>query len=68
MRKPVTALVLLAYMAAYIVLAATLGGLITGWPRWAQMIFYIAAGIGWIIPLKPLFAWMNRGTPPPEDE
>jgi hypothetical protein len=25
-------------------------------------------GIAWIFPLKPLFAWMNRGTPPPEDE
>jgi len=68
MRKPVTALVLLAYMAAYIVLAATLGGLIAGWPRWAQMVFYVAAGICWIIPLKPLFAWMNRGAPPPDDE
>jgi hypothetical protein len=29
---------------------------------------YIVAGIVWIFPLKPLFAWMNRGTPPVEEE
>ena len=68
MRKPVTVLILLAYMLAYAVAAVTLGGHLTGWPRWAQLVFYVAAGIAWIFPLKPLFAWMNRGSPPPEEE
>ena len=65
MRKPLTALILLVYIFAYAILAATVGGKITGW---VQMPFYIVAGIVWIFPLKPLFAWMNRGTPPVEDE
>jgi Protein of unknown function (DUF2842) len=65
MRKPLTALILLVYIFAYAILAATVGGKVTGW---AQMPFYIVAGIVWIFPLKPLFAWMNRGTPPVEDE
>lgn len=68
MRKPVTALVLLAYMTAYILLAASLGSLIAAWPRWVQLVYYVVAGTGWIFPLKPLFAWMNRGAPPAEDE
>ncbi|HBT37870.1 MAG TPA: DUF2842 domain-containing protein, partial [Hyphomonas sp.] len=25
------------------------------------------AGIGWIIPFKPIFAWMNRDAPKQED-
>ena len=64
MRKPLTAVILLAYIVAYAVLAATIGGRIAGWPRWAVLAFYVVAGIAWIFPLKPLFAWMNRGTPP----
>lgn len=68
MRKPVTALILLAYMLVYVVLVATLGGYLAGWPRWALLFFYVVAGVAWIFPLKPLFAWMNRGAPPPEEE
>lgn len=68
MRKPVTALILLAYILVYAIAAATIGGMIAGGPRWAELAFYIVAGIAWIFPLKPLFAWMNRGAPPPEDE
>ena len=41
---------------------------ITGWARWAQLAFYVLAGVSWIFPLKPLFAWMNRGVPPPEED
>ena len=68
MRKPIAALILLAWMAVWIVGAVTLGGKIAGSPRWMQLGFYVVAGIGWIFPLRPLFAWMNRGTPPPEDD
>ena len=68
MRKPLTAVILLVYIIAYAVLAATIGGLLAGSPRWAQLVFYVGAGIAWIFPLKPLFAWTNRGTPPPQDD
>ena len=68
MRKPLTALILLVYLFIYIVLAATIGGMTSNWPRWAELVFYVVAGIAWIFPLKPLFAWMNGGTAPPEDE
>ncbi len=68
MRKPVAALVLLIYMVAYVVLIGTVASLIAGWPRWAMLVFFVVAGIGWIFPLKPLFAWMHRGTKPGEDE
>lgn len=54
---------LLAYIAIYAMLAASLGvALVPIFPTWAQLIFYAIAGIVWIFPLKPLFAWMNRGT------
>ena len=62
-RKALGCFVLLAYIAVYAMVAASLGvALAPLIPTWAQLIFYAVAGIVWIFPLKPLFAWMNRGT------
>ncbi|HRK64621.1 MAG TPA: DUF2842 domain-containing protein [Terricaulis sp.] len=61
-RKALGCLVLLAYLAAYAALAAALGAyLVQIFPWWAQLLYFAAAGVVWIFPLKPLFAWMNRG-------
>lgn len=59
MRKIVTGIVLLAFIALWIVIAATIGTQITSAPHWAQLIFYILAGIAWVFPLRPLMRWMN---------
>lgn len=62
-RKALGCAVLLVYIALYAVLAASLGvALAPVIPTWAQLVFYAFAGIVWIFPLKPLFAWMNRDT------
>ena len=29
------------------------------------LLFFVVAGIGWALPLKPVFTWMNSG---PEEE
>lgn len=61
-RKAVGCFVLLAYLGIYAIAAATLGAaLLPLLPGWAELVFYIAAGIVWVFPLKPLFGWMNRG-------
>ncbi len=61
-RKALGCGILLAYIAIYTILAASLGvALVPLIPTWAQLIFYAIAGVVWIFPLKPLFAWMNRG-------
>lgn len=62
-RKALGCSALLAYVAIYAVLAASLGvALFPLLPTWAQLIYYAIAGIVWIFPLKPLFAWMNKRT------
>ncbi|WP_430404791.1 DUF2842 domain-containing protein [Hyphomonas sp.] len=68
MRKPVASLILLVFIVLYIVLVGTFSGMIETWPRWAQLVFYVIAGFAWILPLKPLFAWMNDGTPQDSDD
>ncbi len=60
MRKLVAIGLCLAWLAIYIVLVATLSGPVSALPRWLQPLFYIIAGLAWIVPIRPLFRWMNR--------
>ena len=59
-RKPVAMAVLIIWLTAYIVGVASLSGVLATAPRWAQLGFYILAGVAWVVPLRPLFRWMNR--------
>ena len=64
-KKPLGALIMLAYLGGYIVVATTLGSaLLPILPGWAELIFFAIAGVIWVFPLKYLFAWMNKGAPP----
>ncbi|HJS80387.1 MAG TPA: DUF2842 domain-containing protein [Vitreimonas sp.] len=61
-RKAAGCFGLLAYLAIYALGAASLGAWLAPFlPTWAELAYYAIAGIIWIFPLKPLFAWMNRG-------
>jgi hypothetical protein len=31
----------------------------------AQAIFYVVAGLGWVLPAMPIIAWMSRSDPQP---
>ncbi len=64
MRKIVTGIALLAFIALWIVVAATIGTQMTGAPQWLQLAFYVVAGFAWVFPLRPLMRWMNRQQPP----
>ncbi|WP_300392070.1 DUF2842 domain-containing protein [Henriciella sp.] len=59
MRKIIASLVMLAFLAVWIFLAGTIGTRLTEAPDWLQLVFYIFAGIAWVLPLRPLMRWMN---------
>ena len=61
-RKPAGIGFILLLILVWAVLVATLAEFISGWPTLAQMPFYLAAGIVWILPLKPLLQWMETGS------
>ncbi len=66
-RKPVAALLLLAYLSAYVVLIGSFSGPLSLLPGWVQLAFYVIAGCIWIVPLRPLLRWMNAAEPPAGD-
>lgn len=60
-RKAIGCFALLAYLGLYLAGAATLGAmLLPVLPAWAELVYYVLAGIVWVLPLRPLIAWMNR--------
>ena len=59
MKKLIAIVVICAYIAAYIAVAVTIGGLLIEAPKWIQLLYFATAGIIWVIPLKPLFNWLK---------
>jgi hypothetical protein len=60
-RKPAGVFAILALIALWAVLVASLAGIVSQWPVLLQALFYLIAGIAWVFPLKPLLRWMETG-------
>jgi hypothetical protein len=67
-RKPLGALAIIAFVAAWALGIAHFAGTIGRWPIVVQLLFYLVAGVGWVLPLRPALRWMETGrwrAPPP---
>ena len=60
-RTPVGVFAIIAWIALWAVLVASLSGSVGGWPVLVQGLFYLVAGFAWIVPLKPLLLWIETG-------
>jgi predicted membrane channel-forming protein YqfA (hemolysin III family) len=60
-RQPFGILLILLLIAGWAILVVSAAPLIADAPRWIHFIYYLVAGIVWILPLKPLLAWMETG-------
>ena len=60
-RKPAGMLIILALILQWAIAVVSLSPWVGGWPVLVQAIFYLVAGIVWILPLKPLLRWMELG-------
>jgi len=59
-RKPVAILAIFVLIAGLAVFVASVARFVGNWPVLVQAIFYLAAGLVWIAPLKPLLRWAER--------
>jgi hypothetical protein len=53
---------ILLLIALWCVMVASLAPLVSQLPFVVEMLFYAAAGIGWIFPVRPLLTWMETGS------
>ena len=60
-RKPAGALAIIGIIAVWAMLVASLSPFVGQWHWVFQAVFYLVAGIVWILPLKPLLLWMETG-------
>ena len=60
-RKPVGMLAILALILFWVVAVASFSNQIGALPVLVQALIYVALGIVWITPLKPLLRWMETG-------
>ncbi len=60
-RKPAGIGLILLLITVWAVLVASLSSYVGDLPWPVQAAFYMAAGIVWILPLKPLLRWMETG-------
>jgi hypothetical protein len=63
-RKPFGAFLIIFIIIIWAGLVVMASPLIEQLPALAQAIVYVAAGMVWIMPLKPLLAWMEAGVTP----
>jgi hypothetical protein len=52
---------ILAIIAIWAAIILMLSPFIERLPMLGQLVVYVVAGIVWILPLKPLLAWMETG-------
>ena len=60
-RKPAGIGLILLIITVWAVVVATVAARIGAMPWPVQALFYVVAGIAWILPLKPLLRWMETG-------
>jgi predicted membrane channel-forming protein YqfA (hemolysin III family) len=60
-RKLAGIAVIVLLIAVWAVLVASLAPLVGRWPILVQAPFYLAMGLAWIVPLKPLIRWIETG-------
>ena len=60
-RPTAAAFLIIAIIIAWATIIASLSNSITSWPWPVQALFYTAAGIIWVLPLKPILRWSETG-------
>jgi carbon starvation protein CstA len=60
-RKPAGIGLILLLILVWAVIVASAAELLEGLPWPVHAIYYVVAGIVWILPLKPLLQWMETG-------
>ncbi len=60
-RQPAGIGLILLLILVWAIIVASLAGYVGFLPWPLQALFYLAAGIVWILPLKPLLRWMETG-------
>ena len=60
-RVAIGVLGIVVWISVWTALVVSASDWVSTWPVLVQMLFYLVAGLGWVIPLKPALRWMETG-------
>lgn len=60
-RPTIGIFLILAVIVVWALLVASIAPVVSRWPAAVQLIFYIAAGFVWVLPMKPIMRWSETG-------
>lgn len=61
LRKLIGTIVLVVFISFYALTAMTVAAArLPGTSGWTQLVFFLVAGLLWVLPSMPLVAWMQR--------
>lgn len=62
-RKLIGTVALLILAIVWSLLAMALAqSVLTSINGWTALIYYVIAGLGWVLPAMPIVSWMSKGT------
>jgi len=68
LRKLIGAVALIALVVSWSLIAMALAQLpVIKANAFVEVIYYVAAGLGWVLPAMPLIRWMSRPDPPGDE-
>lgn len=59
-RRIIASLAILVFLGFWIWAASTIGTYLADANDWLVLLFFVVAGIGWAVPLRPVLRWMNQ--------
>lgn len=62
-RKPFGMLAIVALIAVWVVLIASMSTIVGRWHPLVQLVFYIVTGVAWLwlLPMRRMLLWMETG-------
>jgi hypothetical protein len=60
-RKPVGVFAILGWLVVYALIIVAMANILNALPTVFKIAAYLVFGVAWVLPLKPLFIWMNTG-------
>ncbi len=67
-RKLIGAVALIVLVVCWSLIAMALAQLpVIKANAFVEAIYYVVAGLGWVLPAMPLIRWMSRSDPPPTE-
>lgn len=52
---------IMGVIVVWAVLVASVSDVVSRWHPVAQLLFYLVAGVVWVLPLKPILRWSETG-------